>query len=103
MRRSADIQSGSTVGMEDSAGRRVDVGEVEIDHGRGVVWAVRERESRAIVGRDGKTCNGQVGEGKFGMNTTLLERGKREWPEGKKEGKTGRSRGRAMGISSGRA
>ena len=76
-RRSWDIQSSSTVEMEDSAGRRVDEGEVEIDRGRGVVRAVREREreARAIVGRDGKTCNGQVGEGKFGMNTALLERG----------------------------
>ena len=57
MRRSGDMQSGSTVGMEDSAGRRVDVGEVEIDRGRGIVRAMRERErereNRAIVGREG--------------------------------------------------
>ena len=43
-RRGGDIQSGSTVGMEDSMGRRVDVGGAEIDRGRGVVRAVRERE-----------------------------------------------------------
>ena len=41
-------------GMEDSAERRVDVGEVEIDRGRGIVLAMRERERenwRRIGGR----------------------------------------------------
>ena len=41
------------MGMEDSAGRRVDVGEVEIDRGRGVVRAVRERERVAGPDRGG--------------------------------------------------
>ena len=61
------------MGMEDSARRKVDVGEVEIDRGRGIVRAMRERESRAIVGREGDAGFG----GRWCGNSGVVKEG--EW------------------------
>ena len=54
------------MGMEDSAGRRVDVGEVEIDRGRGIVRAMRERE-RAV-----RLWDGRVMQNSDGLNSERI-------------------------------